>query len=95
MAYNAPNPNPHQLFTTHQTTPVSNDTETEDDDALSDDSDGSENIGDKKRRVAFAVKEDMAKLERMCEEKGMRYRLMDRIGEGFKPSHGTSILEAY
>ena len=37
---------------------------------------------DHKRRAPTAMSEDMAKLENMFQEKGMHYRLIDRIGEG-------------
>lgn len=48
----------------------------------SDASDETTDSIDKRRQAAAIVKQDMAKLEKIFQEKGMRYRLMDRIGEG-------------
>ena len=50
----------------------------EDSDASGETDDPSE----RRCRVVSTVKEDMARLERIFDQKGMKYRLIDRIGEG-------------
>ena len=46
---------------------------------VSDESDSSE---EQRKQIAVATKEEMRKLEAVIREKGLRYRLIDRIGEG-------------
>ncbi|KAG8529334.1 uncharacterized protein KY384_005970 [Bacidia gigantensis] len=45
-------------------------------------SDGSEDVSTRRQQIAQVVREDMAKLDRIFREKGMKYRMIDRIGEG-------------
>ena len=59
-----------------------NDGDTEDDDELSEASDDSQDSSERRKLAAMIIKEDMSKLERIFREKGMKYRLIDRIGEG-------------
>ena len=52
---------------------------------LAEDSDASDETDDPSERhcrILSVVKEDMTRLEKIFDEKGMRYRLIDRIGEG-------------
>lgn len=51
----------------------------------SDASDETTDSVERRRQAAVVVKHDMAKLERIIQEKGMKYRLIDRIGEGLRP----------
>ncbi|KAL9100936.1 MAG: hypothetical protein Q9163_003751 [Psora crenata] len=54
----------------------------EDDTETPEDSDASDDSEEQRYQIAAAVKEDMDKLDRIFREKGMKYRLIDRIGEG-------------
>ena len=45
-------------------------------------SDESDDSLEPRYQISATVIEEMRKLERMFQEKGMRYRLIDRIGEG-------------
>ena len=54
----------------------------EDGGEVSDRSDETDDSSERRHQIAAMVKEDMIKLERIFHEKGMRYRLVDRIGEG-------------
>ena len=56
--------------------------ETEDEEGSSDDHNESDETLDRKRRALKAINEDMDKLEEIFEEKGMKYKLISRIGEG-------------
>ena len=73
----------HRSYVTKaQACPNVDDEDTEDDDQLSEASDESDESSNKRRRAALTVKHDMAKLESIFHEKGMKYRMIDRIGEG-------------
>ena len=48
----------------------------------SDASDETTDSIERRRHAAAVVKQDMANLETIIQEKGMKYRLIDRIGEG-------------
>ena len=59
----------------------------EEDFEISDASDETDNSSERRNQIAAMVKEDMIKLERVFHEKGMKYRLVDRIGEGMWESY--------
>ncbi|KAL9586123.1 MAG: hypothetical protein Q9212_001104 [Teloschistes hypoglaucus] len=54
----------------------------EDDDVVYEDSEESEDSEEDDAQVSETVREDMAKLERTFQAKGLKFRMIDRIGEG-------------
>ena len=62
--------------------PLVNEGDTEEDEQTSQASDETNDSSERRRRALAMVKEDMMRLERIFQEKSMKYRLIERIGEG-------------
>ena len=62
--------------------PLVNEGDTEEDEQTSQATDETNDSSARRRRALAMVKEDMMRLERIFQEKSMKYRLIERIGEG-------------